>query len=84
MLVGKVLRKENDKEGGIMSTGTSKISGATYTVLKCELEGKGEIHAKCKLCSDKNNGVPKKTNVVGFVAFSADYGGPKRHLPRHN
>lgn len=77
------MRKETSpvREGAInggRGSDHSKISGATTSSDgNFEIEGNGDFSVKCK------NGCGKV--VVGrFVAFSADYHGPKRHPPKHN
>ena len=64
---------------------TSENSGATHSDGKSDqLEVKGNFNVKCKV-GDNNNCTPKKYyRVAGFVAFNADYQGPKHHSPTHN
>ncbi|PON58056.1 hypothetical protein PanWU01x14_169870 [Parasponia andersonii] len=72
--------KEGPKIGG--------ISGATCSDgSNCVLDqGKRDFSVECKLRDyQKRDGTSaKKVTTSGFVAFSADYHGPKRHPPRHN
>lgn len=65
---------------------SSKISGATNGNCDGGFEGKRDLSVKCKLGDDKSNTSPPTKLVVAsrFVAFSADYHGPKRHPPKHN
>ncbi|KAK8688777.1 hypothetical protein V6N13_087519 [Hibiscus sabdariffa] len=56
----------------------SKNSGANRSDGKCEFEGKGALNVKyCKFWNE-NGSDPPKVETPGFVAFGADYGGPKR------
>lgn len=76
------MRKETSlREGPINGGGSdySDISGATTSSDgNFGFEGKGDFSVK-----RKNIGSEKP--VVGrFVAFSADYHGPKHHPPKHN
>ncbi|KAK8541711.1 hypothetical protein V6N12_014338 [Hibiscus sabdariffa] len=68
-----VVRKESGK--GV----DSKNSGANYgSDGKCDFEGKEGFSVKCKTWKET------KVETDDFVAFGADYGGPKRHSPKHN
>ena len=79
MAVHKVLMsKEIEKQ----DVTTSEISGATHFDGNSDLEVKGDFKVKCKL--GDSNKTPKKYRVAGFVAFNADYQGPKHHSPTHN
>lgn len=79
MAVQKVLMsKEIEKQ----DVTTSEISGATHFDGNSDLEVKGDFKVKCKL--GDSNKTPKKYRVAGFVAFNADYQGPKHHSPTHN
>lgn len=83
----KVSSKEIEVEGRVNGAGTtSKISGAVHCDGIVQLLGlgvKGDFKVKCKL--GNNDITPKKhMKVSGFLGFTADYQGPKRHTPKHN
>ncbi|PON82125.1 hypothetical protein TorRG33x02_221200 [Trema orientale] len=81
------MRKERVKEGANIG-GIPKISGATCSDgSNCDSDqGKRDFSVECKLGDyQKSDGTSaKKVATSGFVAFSADYHGPKRHPPKHN
>ncbi|GMI77070.1 hypothetical protein HRI_001376300 [Hibiscus trionum] len=60
----------------------SKNSGANRSDGKCEFEGKGALNVK--YWNENSSDPPPRVETPGFVAFGADYGGPKRHPPKHN
>ncbi|OMP03043.1 hypothetical protein COLO4_10645 [Corchorus olitorius] len=69
------------KMGGHALDGTaSKNSGANRSDGKCDFEEKG---VKCKSWNESNSLAPR-VEPAEFVAFGADYRGPKRHPPKHN
>ena len=81
----ELMTKEIVKEAGSSIGGISKISGATHSDgSNCDFDqGKRDFSAvECKPGEQKSDSSVKK--VAGFVAFSADYHGPKRHPPKHN
>lgn len=68
-------------------TSSSKISGATNGNCDDGFEGEEDLsHMKRKLGHKSNYSASPPTKVVAdrFVAYSADYHGPKRHPPKHN
>lgn len=73
-----------NKDGkGEDGSGSSKISGATYSDGTCVVfEREGDKIVKCK--REKSTFKPRKLKMAGFVAFTADYHGPRHHLPKHN
>lgn len=76
----EVVRKEiAEKQGS--DGGASKNSGANRSDGKCDFEEKGAFNVKCK--SWDGSSTPK-VETAHFVAFGADYRGPKRHPPKHN
>lgn len=62
--------------------GSSKNSGANRCDGKCNLQGNEAFNVKCKSWNETST--TSKVGTVDFVAFGADYHGPKRHLPKHN
>ncbi|KAF8399228.1 hypothetical protein HHK36_015093 [Tetracentron sinense] len=61
MVSNNVLRKEMIRKEEDLNRGTSKISGATHSVGKCNPERKGELNVECKL-SDRSH-LPVKVNM---------------------
>lgn len=85
MAVQKVLLSEEiEREDHGLNGRTSEISGATHSdgILDLEVLKGADFKVKCKLWGKSD--APKKHKASGFVAFTADYQGPKRHLPKHN
>lgn len=79
-----VVRKENigDQKQGLEVV-ASKNSGANRFDGKChDFEEKGSaFNVKCKKWNETTT---PKVETADFVAFGADYHGPKRHPPKHN
>ncbi|KAK4850233.1 hypothetical protein QYF36_004980 [Acer negundo] len=72
MAAHKMFRKELEKE---------IISGANRCVGKCEFEGRRDFS---DTSSTSHHHHHKLIKGGGFVAFNADYHGPRRHPPKHN
>ena len=64
---------------------TQEISGANRSGGNFDFEGKDGFSVKSKLRAHRIRITTNSTwKVNGFVVFSADYHGPKRHPPKHN
>lgn len=65
-----------------------QISGAYYSVGKCEHKKEGEISTigrRLSPRSNKSNLLPFKTNVGGrHISLNADYHVPRPHPPKNN
>jgi hypothetical protein len=78
---GELLKRELEKNE--RSNERPEISGATCSARLCHtFEGKSSLNRK-HASSDETN-VPKKFYMVGLVASSADYHGPRHHPPKNN
>ncbi|GMN57583.1 hypothetical protein TIFTF001_026696 [Ficus carica] len=78
----KEIVRELGPDNHVINGGISKISGATPSDDDDhKFEGKRGLNGKRKLGDHKSSTAKK---MGGFVAFSADYHGPRRHPPKHN
>ncbi|GAA0154322.1 hypothetical protein LIER_12338 [Lithospermum erythrorhizon] len=61
------------------ATSSMKIQRGTR-----KLQEKNTPNVKDELQENVGNFVPEEKDVSGYVAFNADYRGPKRHPPKNN
>ncbi|KAG9151915.1 hypothetical protein Leryth_002184 [Lithospermum erythrorhizon] len=61
------------------ATSSMKIQSGTR-----KLQEKNTPNVKDELQENVGNFVPEEKDVSGYVAFNADYRGPKRHPPKNN
>src|ERR1044072_7787684 len=80
IITSMVDSKKGDGKGGADGDrGTSKIiSGATYSDgTSCVIIEREGDHKIVKYCKGEKSFKPRKLKMAGFVAFTADYHGPR-------